>query len=206
MIYLYDQILYYPLLNALVFLYNIVPFHDFGIAIILLTILIRIILYPLFHKSARHQAISQRLQPEVKKLQELHKGDKQKQTAAIMALHKEHGINPFSGFLLLVVQLPVLIGLYQILSRSLKPEFLAGLYSFIDAPAAINPIFLGLINLSEGSIFIVGLAAIAQYFQGKLALPKPQPGVAPSQAEKMSRQMVFVGPGITLLIFYSLPA
>lgn len=206
MIYLYDQIIYYPILNALVFLYNTVAFHDLGVAIILLTILVRIILYPLFHKSARHQAISQRIQPEVKKLQELHKGDKQKQTAAIMALHKEHGINPFSGFLLLLVQLPVLIGLYQILSRTLQPDFLAGLYFFVEAPASINALFLGLINLNKGSIFIVGLAALAQYFQGKLALPKPRPGVAPSQAEKVSRQMVFIGPGITLAIFYNLPA
>ena len=206
MIYLYDQILYYPLLNALVFLYNIVPFHDFGIAIILLTILIRIILYPLFHKSARHQAISQRLQPEVKKLQELHKHDKKKQTEAIMELHKEHGINPFSGFLLLLVQLPVLIALYQILSASMKPEFLSGLYSFVQAPSEINPTFLGLINLSKGSILIVGLAALAQYFQGKLALPAPHEGHVPSQAEKVSRQMVFVGPFITLIIFYNLPA
>src|SRR3989344_8878862 len=125
MTYFYDHIIYYPILNALVFLYNTIAFHDLGIAIILLTILVRVILYPLFHKSARHQAISQRLQPEVKKLQELHKHDKKKQTEAIMELHKEHGINPFSGFLLLLVQLPILIALYQILSASMKPEFLS---------------------------------------------------------------------------------
>jgi YidC/Oxa1 family membrane protein insertase len=206
MIYLYDHIIYYPILNALVFLYNTVAFHDLGIAIIFLTILVRIILYPLFHKSARHQAISQRIQPEVKKLQELHKNDRQKQTAAIMALHKEHGINPFSGFLLLIVQLPVLIGLYRILAKVLKPGLLVGLYSFIEVPQTINPIFLGLINLSKGSIFIVGFAAIAQYFQGKLAIPKSPPGHVPSQAEKVSRQMVFIGPGITFMIFYNLPA
>ncbi|HUZ92368.1 MAG TPA: YidC/Oxa1 family membrane protein insertase [Candidatus Paceibacterota bacterium] len=204
--YLYSTILYRPLLNALVFLYNTIGAHDLGLAIVFLTIIIRIVLFPVFHKSARQQVIMQKLQPEMKRIQELHKKDREKQTKAIMDLHKEHGVNPFMGFLLLLVQLPILWTLYIIIRATLAPGAIAGLYGFVAAPASINPMFLGLINLSQRSIVIVGLAAVAQYLQAKLSLrtlPKDQ---VLSQAEKMSRQMVFLAPILTVTLFYGLPA
>ncbi len=206
MFYIYDLILYRPLLNALIFLYNTIAFGDLGLAIIFLTILIRFVLFPIFHKSVRHQTVMQQLQPELKKIQELHKGNREKQTEAMMSLYKQYDVNPFSGFLLLLVQLPILIALYQIILKSLKPGFLSGLYGFISAPTAINPNFLGLINLAERSIVVVALAALAQYFQGKLSLPPSTKGAAADTAQKISRQMVFVTPVITLVIFYNLPA
>ncbi|MDO8536834.1 MAG: YidC/Oxa1 family membrane protein insertase [bacterium] len=205
MLYLYDQILYIPLLNTLIFLYNTIALHDLGLAIIFLTILIRLILFPVFHKSAQHQALAQRLQPEIKRLQELHKGDREKQTRAIMDLHKEHGTSPFSGFLLLIVQIPIMIVLFQIFKASLTPEFFDGLYSFIRRPETIETTFLGLINLKDTNILIVGLVALAQYFQGKMSLAKQNPGQL-SPAEKASRHMIFIGPAITLVVFYSLSA
>jgi YidC/Oxa1 family membrane protein insertase len=206
MIYLYNIILYRPLLNALIFFYNTVALQDLGLSIIFLTILIRLILFPIFQKSTRHQMIMQRLQPKLKKIQEDHKNDREKQTQAMMALYKEHQVNPFSGFLLLLVQLPILIALYQIFIRSLRPDFLVGLYPFVSAPALINSTLFGLINLGQRSILMVGLAALAQYFQAKLSLPKIPPGQAPTAAEKMGRNMVFMGPILTLAIFYNLPA
>jgi len=206
MAYIYNLILYQPLLNALIFFYNTIALHDLGLSIIFLTILIRAILYPIFQKSVRHQTVMQRLQPKLKKIQEDHKNDREKQTQAMMALYKEHKINPFSGFLLLLVQLPILIALYQIFIRSLKPNFLVGLYGFVPAPASIHATLFGLINLDQRSILMVGLAALAQYFQAKLALPKVSSGQAPTAAEKMSRQMVFMGPVLTLVIFYGFPA
>ncbi len=206
MVYLYDTILYRPLLNALIFFYNTIAVHDLGLAIIFLTILIRLILFPVFHKSARHQVITQRLQPHIKRIQELHKGDREKQTKALMELHKEHGVSPFSGFLLLLVQLPILIALYQIVLQSLKPGALSGLYSFISAPEMIQPTFLHLINLGERSILIVSLAALAQYLQAKLSLTRSPVGEKPTQAEKVSRKMVYVAPIITLTLFWNFPA
>jgi YidC/Oxa1 family membrane protein insertase len=148
----------------------------------------------------------QRLQPELKKIQEIHKDNREKQTRAMMDLYKEHNVNPFSGFLLLLVQLPILIAIYQIILKSLKPGFLSGLYGFVSAPEAIKTSFLGLINLGERSIFIVGLAALAQYLQGRLSLPKIEAGRKPTPPEKMSRQMVFLGPVMTVVIFYNFPA
>ncbi|MEK9180484.1 MAG: YidC/Oxa1 family membrane protein insertase [Patescibacteria group bacterium] len=203
--FLYNEILNRPLLNLLVFLYNTVAFEDLGLAIIILTIIVRLILYPLFHKGAKHQMVMQRLQPKVKKIQDEHKANKEKQAEAMLHLYREHNVNPFSGFFILLVQLPILIALYRIFLNTLKPEFLDSLYPFVARPEVIHNTLFGLINLGESSILIVSLAALAQYFQGKLALwkkgEKPQ-----TTQEKMAHNMVFVGPIITVVIFFNFPA
>ncbi len=207
MIYLYQTIFYQPILNVLVYFYDTVAGHDFGIAIILATLLIRLVLYPLFHKSAKHQMALQRLQPKIKKIQELHKDDKQKQTEALMALYKEHGVNPFLSIILLVVQLPILIALYHIILSGLGSGGVgSGLYSFVAAPATINTMFLGILDLKSRSLILVVLAAVSQYFQARLAIYR-SPNAGPlSPVERMARQMAFIGPLITLVVFYNLPA
>lgn len=204
MVFLYDTIIYNPLLNTLVFLYNTVAAHDLGIAIIFLTIIIRLILYPLFHKSAKYQKKMQIIQPKLREAQEKHKNDRAKQTEVMMALYKEHNLNPFSGFLFLLVQLPILFAVYRIFLKIFTPEILNGLYSFVSRPPSLNPMFLGLINLGSRSILMVVLAAIGQYFQAKLALPAITDPKDP--AARMARQMMFLGPIFTLLIFSGLPA
>ncbi len=191
MIAFFKLILYTPLLNSLIFLYNNVAFQDLGLAIILLTLIIRFILYPLFYKSFLNQTLMQKLQPKITQIQHEHKHDKEKQAQALMALYKEHKVNPFSSFLLLLIQLPILIALYHV---------------FLNPPAELSHMFLGLIDLSETSIIIVGLAAVAQYIQGKLSLPKTKPNEEVPQATKIAQQMVYVGPAITLLILWRLPA
>lgn len=212
MVAIYTNFIYQPILNALVFVYNHLAFKDLGLAIIIVTLLVRIVLYPLFQKSARHQAVMQRLQPKIKKIQEEHKGKHEAQSAALMQLFKEHEINPFSGFLLLLVQLPILFALYHIFLDILKPETFQYLYSFIERPNEISTSFLGLIDLSKSAILdkqnsiIVVLAAIAQYFQGRLSLANTSKGANLSPAEQMSKRMLVLMPFITLMIFYNLPA
>ncbi|MBI2623304.1 MAG: membrane protein insertase YidC [Candidatus Liptonbacteria bacterium] len=208
MVYLYDTFFYQPLLNALVALYNSLAFQDLGLAIIFLTIAIRLILFPLFHKSVRHQVVMQRLQPELKKIQEQHAKDRERQAKAMLELYRAHRINPFSGFLLLLVQLPVLIALYQVFSGILDPQVVAKeVYSFVHAPETLTPSFFGLLNLSEQSIFMVGLAALAQYIQGRMALPALRGGGhSPTDAERMGRNMVYIAPLITLVVFWQFPA
>lgn len=201
-------ILYQPLTNALVFLYNTASFNDLGIAIILLTLVIRIILFPLFQKSARQQTVMQHLQPKLKAIQQEHKADRAKQTEAMMALYREHQVNPFSGILFLLIQIPVLIALYQIFLESLSVEAIApALYSFVRLPEALNTTFLGLINLSSRSILLVVAAALAQFFQGWLAIPKRADPKAPLSAqEQIGRNMMYVGPLLTIFIFFNFPA
>lgn len=203
---IYNAIIYQPILNILVFFYKTIAFYDFGLAIIFSTIFIRILLYPVFHKSAKHQMVMQKIQPKIEKLKETHKDNKEKQLKATMDLYREHGINPMSGIGLLFVQLPVLIALYQIFFNKFTPAISSNLYSFVGAPATFNTSFLGLINLEQSSILIVSLAAILQYFQGKMMLPKIEKGRELSTAESVGRQMVYLGPVLTLLIFMNLPA
>ncbi len=203
---LFNLILYRPLLNALVFFYQTIAFHDLGISILLITLVVRLALYPIFHKIARNQTVMQHIQPELKKIQEVHGKDKEKHVKATMDLYKKYEINPFSNIFLLFVQIPILLALFQILKNILTPTFSLGLYSFISPPASINTWFLGLINLKERSIVMVVLVAFAQYIQARMSLPKLPEGRELTQQEKISRQMVFMGPALTLFFFYGFPA
>lgn len=193
---LFHKILYQPIFNVLVFLYQYLG--DLGIAIIVLTILIRLVLFPLFYKGAKDQAIMQRLAPKIKEIQANHKNNREKQAKALMELYREHRVNPLSSFLLIFIQLPILIALYQVFMKGLSIES-----GFLELS------FLGLINLSERSAIIVGLAAAAQYFQGKLSIVKSEkPFKDLTSTERMGRQMVYLGPILTVvfLYFFNLPS
>lgn len=205
---IFNEIFYRPLFNALIFLYNNISGYDLGIAIVVLTILIRFILLPLFYKSAKDQAIMQRLAPKIKEIQKNHKDDREKQTKALLDLYREHKVNPFSQFLIILIQLPVLIALYWVFLegiKEIKPEIL---YSFISLPDSLSHYFLGIVDLGKSNWPIVILAALAQYFQGKLALPKnvgndKKELTAP---EIMGKQMVFIGPVLTIAFLGYLPS
>lgn len=195
---MFNELLYRPIFNALVLLYEYAAWQDLGIAIILLTILIRIILFPLFQVSMRQQYKMQLIQPHVKKIQNDHKDSREKQAQALMAIYKEHGVNPFSGILLMFLQLPIFIALFWVFRDGITTETLAQLYSFVSPPAEVPHTFLGLIDLKTKSIILVGLAALAQYFQGRLTLTP--------QSEKIAKQMVIFGPVLTVAIMAFLPA
>jgi YidC/Oxa1 family membrane protein insertase len=207
MVYLYQQIFYRPILNLLIFFYETIGLHNLGFAIILTTIFIRLVLYPFFHKGAKQQMLMQRIQPKVKKIQEVHKEDRDQQAKALMELYKEHGVNPFAGILLLLIQLPILIAFYWAVRSGVGPGQLTGVYSFLATPHSLNTMFLGFVDLAKPNLVLIFLAAGAQYMQAKLAIYRnPSNNAAPTQAEKIARQMVFVGPLITILVFYNFPA
>ena len=209
MVALYHAVIYKPLLNFLFFLYQTIAFEDLGVAIIFFTLFIRLVLWPIFAKSTRHNLLMQRLQPEVKKIQVSLKNDRAKQGEAMMALYKKHRVNPFSGFFLLLIQLPILIALFQISLRIVRPEPLSDeLYAptGFDQTSRIHTSLFGLIDLTNPSILLVALAALAQYFQAKLSLPKTVAGRESSPAERVGRQMVYLAPLLTLIFLFRLPA
>lgn len=187
---LYHIYLYQPILLVLTFIYEKIAFHSLGFSIALLTILIRLILFPLFYKGAKHQTIIQKIQPLVKKIQRDHKDDKEEQARALMALYKEHKINPFTSLLLIFFQLPILIALYRV--------FLKEIGNFD------NIIFLGFINLRNRSLVVAFIAAILQYYQVKLSLPKINSN--DDKASQMGRAMIYIGPILTLAILSSFPS
>lgn len=211
MSYIFDTFLYQPLLNILILIYQYVSFRDFGLAIIFLTVLVRLILAPFLQMNLKQQRAIGSLQPEIKKIQQEHKSDREKQSRELLALYRKHKINPFSSLLFLAVQIPVLIALYRVLLGGLNGglEIGSGFYSFVAPPEVFNYYFLGLVNLREKSFILAGLAAVAQYFQSKLQVLWQSLPAANGEkqenasAQKMGQTMVLVGPILTFVILWS---
>lgn len=211
MIYLFNTIFYQPIFNLLVFLYNSVTFQDLGIAIILLTVIIKLILWPLSRKSIKSQQSLQTLQPKIDALKAKHKGNQQEMGKEMMALYKENKINPFSSCLPLILQLPFFIAVYQVLSKGLDNNF-EMLYPFITRPEVIHPFLLDFLDLSRPNIYLAVLAGAAQFWQAKMMMAKRvdvKTGGEGSKDENMaaimSKQMVYFMPALTVFIGITLP-
>lgn len=204
---IYHTVLYQPLFNILVFFYNIVPGHDIGLAIILLTILIKLILWPFFSQSIKAQRAMQSIQPKIEELKEKYKDDKQKLGPALMELYKKEKVSPFSSCLPLLLQLPFLIAVYRVFSVGLSNGSLDAVYPFIYNPGTINPVSLGLLNLAAPSIVMAILAGASQFWQSKIMFAKqPVSKDKTSTMAIMNKQMIFFMPLITVFIGASLPA
>ena len=202
-------ILYQPLFNSLVWLYNYIPGHDFGVAIICLTIIIRVILFPISIKAVKSQRALQKLQPQISATQKKYKDDKEKQAKEIFDLYKREKINPFSGLLLALIQVPILIALYRVFWDGLNQKKLSVLYHFVLNPGQINPFFFHIINLSKPNIILAVLAGLAQYFQTKMLLPKnsaPSGSKEADLSQAMQKQMVYFLPVFTVIILINLPS
>jgi len=229
MAFLFNEIIYKPIYNLLIFVYSIVPFHDFGVAIILVTIFIKLLLIPLSKKQIESQKKMQELQPKIKELQAKYKNDKEKQSRALMELYKEKKTNPFSGCLPMIVQLVFLIAIYRVLFNISKAGLTvdtSGLYAFIPNPGQINHMFLGIINLASvlnlgqltiaslPQIILVIMAAGSQYIQTKMLMGEKKkdlkektekPKNEPDFSQIMNKQMLYFMPAFTVFIGISLP-
>jgi len=197
---IFNQILYEPIFKFLVFLYNNVPGHDLGVAIIIITLLVRVILFPLSKKSIKSQMHMAKHKDRIKEIQKQFKS-KEEQSRELMKFYKENKINPFSGCLPLIIQLPIIITLYRVLINVLK------------VGSSISPMFLGIINLSQKNIILAILAGISQFFASRLTTKRtvtmPQPGASDKAMEtqkKMTTQMTYFMPILTVMIGIGLPA
>lgn len=225
MMFLFNELVYRPLYNLLIAVYNFVPFQDFGIAIILVTVFIKFVLIPLSRKQIKSQKKMQDIQPKVKEIQEKYKGDKEKQSRALMELYRTSKVNPFAGCLPLIVQLVFLIAIYRVLFNISAEGFMANsaeLYSFLENPEKINPIFFGMIDLSSAANLtqwsaqniahaaLVAVTAAAQYIQMKMmmgrSVVKPLTGKEMDFSQIMSKQMLYLSPLLTLFIGMKFPA
>ncbi|MBU4204726.1 YidC/Oxa1 family membrane protein insertase [Patescibacteria group bacterium] len=205
---IFDLTLYQPLFNFLVLLYNYLPGRDFGVAVIVLTLIIRLVLYPSSAKSIKTQKILNEIQPKIKEIQKKYKDDKEKQVKETMGLYKQAKINPFSGFLSTFIQLPLLIALYRVFWRGFQTEELVNLYSFVPNPGFINATFLGMIDLSKPNIILAVLAGALQFVQTKTMLAKNKGATDKTSgfAKTMQKQMVFFFPFLTIIILLRLPS
>lgn len=200
---IFNLVLIYPLLNLLVFFYHYIP--DIGVVIILITVLVRLILLPSFHKQLKSQKAMSILQPKMNEIKQKFKNDKEAQAKALMELYSTHKVNPLSACLPLLIQLPILIALYQVFIRSLDGSVLHGLYPFVSDPGKINPIFLHWINLSHANLYLAVIAGALQYWQSKIMLPKSSAN-ADATTKMMQYQTLYFLPAITIFFGSKFPA
>ncbi len=191
---MFETVVVQPIFNLLVLIYAIVPGHDFGVAVILFTIIVRVLLWPLLKKQLHQTRLMHELQPQIKKIKQTTKGDKQKEAQLLMELYKEKGVSPFGSIGLLIVQLPILIGLFQGLRRLAenKQTIIDLSYSWVHGVGWMRQVTEGLNNFNEtlfntvdltrsafgemGTywpvLVIAALAAVMQFVQSKQLMPK----------------------------------
>lgn len=199
---LFQEVFYRPLLNLLVWLYNVLPGGDFGVAIIVLTLLTKLVFYPLTAKSIKAQKTLQELAPQIKEIQEKHKKDRQKQAEATMAFYKQNDISPFAGLAPLLIQLPILFALFKIITNVFNDGALAMLYPFVESPTVLNQTSLGIIDLTATNNIVLGiLAGVLTFWQIKMIQPVKSPtrktDGKPDFQGVLQKQMLFMMPLMT---------
>ncbi len=200
-------ILYQPLYNLLVFIYDIAPWGGLGLSIIVMTVLVKSLVLPLTYKSMKAQKELQEIQPKIAEIKEKYKDDKETMAKELMSVYKVHNVNPFASCLPTIVQLFVFIALYRALSAGIHTIDPSILYDFVSNPGTMSPIFLGM-DLSKVSIPLAVLSAVCQYFQAKQMITRRPPAVArgtsPALDEDMTatmnKMMVYMLPVMMLIL------
>jgi YidC/Oxa1 family membrane protein insertase len=203
---LWETILYKPLVNLLAFLVSIIPGGDIGLAVILLTVLVKIVLLPLASRSIKSQAKMALIQPEIEKIKSSGKS-KEEQARLTFELYKQHKTNPFSGCLLILIQIPIIFALYYSFYRGIN--FTSDiLYPFTPTPEVTNSMFLGFLDMSGKSLVLAILAGLSQFVQAYF-MPKPaqtsnKGTLGESFQKSLQIQMKYVFPVILGFIAYSI--
>jgi YidC/Oxa1 family membrane protein insertase len=187
-----------PIFNLLVAIYALLPGHNFGLAIIIFTVIIRLLLWPLVKKQLHQTKVMRKVQPELKKIKQQTKGDRQKEAQLTMELYKERGIKPMASIGVVLLQLPILLALYSGLNRVIKdPHQLHDFaYPFLQNLSWMQHInqnihsfdetLFGLVDLTKSAIGTHGLyvpalvlvlgSVFIQFFQSRQLLPQAKDG------------------------------
>jgi YidC/Oxa1 family membrane protein insertase len=193
---LFDLIIVQPIFNALMFIYAVIPGGDFGISIIIFTILVRLLFWPLVKKQLHQTKAMREMQPELKKIKVRAKGNKQLQAQLQMELFRERGVSPFGAIGILLVQLPIFIALFRVITivtseRDRIEAFTYGpiqqlepIRALIADPSGFNETLLGIVDLSSRAfgdggfyfpvIIIAAIAAGFQFIQSKQLMPQDE--------------------------------
>ena len=203
----YHTFFFDPLYNILIILFKVLPWVDAGIIIILLTVLVRVIIFPLSKKAILTQVKMAEIGPELAKIKEKYKDKTEEQARQTLALYKEKKVNPFSGILVIIIQIPIIFALYQIFLH--LPEVNSALlYSFVTVPEQINTTFLGILDITAKSITVALLAAISTFFQFKISMKGQTPPTGNSfgnnLARSMQTQMKYFFPVIVFFVSYNI--
>jgi len=205
----FNAAFYNPIYNALVALMAFVPGGDVGVAVILLTIIIRIILLPFSLSAARTQRAMKVLEPKIKELKEKHNGDKEKEAIETLALYREAQVNPFMSIVTVLIQIPILLALYWVfLYEPFETVNTARIYALTPVPFGVSLQFLGIISVTGKSIVLAALAGVSQFYQAHMALsgmgsPGTKVGTAGSFQQVMNMQLKYVFPILIAVISYT---
>lgn len=207
MSFFYHTFFFDPLYNFLIVLFKILPWADAGILVIILTILVRLIIFPLSKKAILTQVKMAEIGPQLAEIKEKYKNQTEEQAKRTLALYKEKGVNPFSGILVIAIQIPIILALYQIFLHF--PEInTTFLYSFITAPNSINTLFIGLVDITEKSLVIALLAAVSTFFQFQISMKSVAKPTGNSFGNNLTRsmqtQMKYFFPVIVFFIAYNI--
>lgn len=213
--FIFDTALYQPMLNILIWLYGLIG--NFGVAIIILTLILKVFLHPLNKKSIESQKVMSEIQPKMQAIQDKYKNDQQKQAEELVKLYQQEKFNPFSSLILLFIQIPILFALFYVVKNGMNlAEIAPKLYSFVSLPQAIYPYLFNFngfqLDLSQPNIILAILTAIAQYWQIKTATPPTPPTTSGNNSNAMEisnamqKQMVFFAPALTFIVLFRFPA
>lgn len=207
---MFQTIFYQPVLNLIVFLYDIIPGNDLAIAIILFTIIIKLILLPLSRKSIKAQKALQDLQPKMEEIKQKYKDNKEEMSKAMLELYRENKVNPFGSCLPILIQLPFLWAVFRVFRDGFNNGTLDLVYPFITRPETINTMALGFIDLASPNVFLAVAAGLAQFWQVKMMSTKKPPVKSEGAKDEnmmamMNKQMMYMMPVLTVFIGLTLP-
>lgn len=211
--YLWHTFFFDPVYNGLVFFISVMPHGDVGLAIIALIVVVKVILLPLSIKAVKTQRIMKEIAPTLQAIKEKYKDQREEQAKAMMQAYRDAGLNPFAGFLVMFIQIPVVIALYLAVYSGggvALPQINTDLlYSFLLAPTLVDMHFLGIIDIASKSLPLALLAGITQYFQIRYSmpdLPPADPDKAPDFKDEFSRmlqlQMKYVFPPLIFVVAF----
>lgn len=197
---MFHTLFYEPVYNLIVLVLTIVPLHDIGAAIVIVTLIVKTILLPLNLSALRTQYMMKRIEPELAKIKELQKKDPKEASQKMMALYKRDKINPFSSFFVMILQIPVFFALYFVFSKGLfnDPQ---SLYSFVTFPDTLHNIAFGIFDVTQKNIFIAVLAGVSSYF---LAVRQTESMVVKKEKHEESFQDQFMK-SMKIQLLYVLP-
>lgn len=201
----FHTVFYQPLYNALILLIDLLPWLDVGIIVILFTIIIKTILFPISRKSLYAQQKLKTLEPKISEIKEQIK-DQQAQAERIIALYKENAINPFMSIFLAFIQFPIIFALYFIFAKSGLPSIdTADLYPFVGIPESLNMMFLGVLDVTKNSLILAILVGASSFFQMQISLPAPIAGAKENELAKSMRvQMKYILPVMMAFFAYNI--
>ena len=190
----------------MVYLIDVIPTHDVGVAVVLVTLVVSLVLFSISKKAIKTQLKMKEIEPELKKIKETIK-DKQEQSLATLALYKKNNINPFSGILMALIQIPVLFALYYIFYKGGLPVIHGdALYSFVKIPLQVNMNFLGVMDISKKNLIMAIIAGLGQFIQAQIVSPKTKKSEKGTMTEdfahSMNMQMKYVFPLLVTFIAY----